>query len=167
MRSVRLIAILAFVAMPGALAAQSATGTVGAVATVQSAVTFLAATSSLDFGTITPGTAVNIAPGATGSGIIGVQYNTPATITVGTLSLTGPGSVTLPTTLSCAQASTATSTTPTSFTCGSGYVTTLAANAASTWYIYLGGTIAAAATSTAPAGDYTGSVTLTATFSTF
>lgn len=167
MRPVRLLPMLALVALPGALAAQSATGTVSAVAKVQSAVTFLGATSNLNLGTITPGTAVNIAPGAAGSGVIGVQYNTPATITVGTLSLAGPGGATLPVAVSCAQASTSTSTTPTTFACGTGYSTTLAVNAATTWYIYLGGSIAAGATSAAPAGDYTGSVTLTATFSTF
>ena len=56
---------------------------------------------------------------------------------------------------------------PAAFTCGTGYVTALAANAASTWYTYIGATVAAGATTAAPAGDYTGTVTLTATFSTF
>jgi hypothetical protein len=157
--------LFAIAAMPAALMGQSASGTVAATATVQSAVAFQTPVRNLDLGIMTPGAAVTITPA--NGGVIGIQYNTPATVTVGTLLMTGPGGATFSPTLSCAQAGTSNAANPAAFTCGTGYVTALATNAASTWYTYVGATVSAGATTSAPAGDYTGTVTLTATFSTF
>ena len=165
MRSLSVTVLFALAAMPAALLGQTASGTVAATATVQSAVAFQTPVRNLDLGVMTPGAAVTITPA--NGGVVGIQYNTPATVTVGTLLMTGPGGATFSPTLSCAQAGTSNAAAPAAFTCGTGYMTTLAANAASTWYTYIGASLAAGVTTSAPAGEYTGTVTLTATFSTF
>jgi hypothetical protein len=163
----RLPLLAALVLLPVAAQAQTASGTVGAVARVQSSVTFMAPARSLDFGAITPGTLTTVAPSA--GGLIGLRYNTSATVVVSGLTLTHatlPG-ITLTPSVTCAQDAGSAAASPTTFTCGSGYSTALAANALTTWYFYIGGSITGAQTSTIAAGVYNGSVTLTATFTTY
>ena len=89
MRSLSVTGLFALAAMPAALLGQAASGPVAATATVQSAVAFQTPVRNLDLGVMTPGAAVTITPA--NGGVVGIQYNTPATVTVGTLLMTGPG----------------------------------------------------------------------------
>ena len=160
MRTIRFLAAAALLLAPAALSAQTATGTVAATATVKTAVSFGTPTD-LAFGDITPNVAKTIAPADGGK--ISLSYNTSATVTVGTLTMSGPNSQTFAPTLACAQDAAANAAAPTIFTCASGYTPALSGGAA-TWHFYIGGTVPAAASQNLPAGSYTGSVTLTATY---
>jgi hypothetical protein len=160
------LAIAAVVALPAFASAQTATATINATAIVQSAVTF-SNTANLDFGTaITPGSGATVTPANGGKAM--VSYNVPTTITVAGTALAS-GSASLPVTYSCAQATTGNSATPTAFSgsCAGGFTTALSGAAQTSHWIYIGGAIAAASTTAAPAGTYSGTVTLTATYTTF
>lgn len=155
-------------AAPGALTAQgSQTATINVYARVQSAVTFSNQTD-LDFGAaITPGMGATVAPA--NGGKVMVSYNTPTTVTVAGTSLSRTGGGTLAVTYACAQASTGTATSPTPFpsTCAAGYTTALTNSARTDHWIYVGGDIAASETTSAAAGTYNGTVTFTATYTTY
>ena len=157
--------LVAALAVPAILSAQSATGSVNVNATVQSAVSFGTQTAA-DFGIVTPNVAATVTPGGTGGGLIPISFNTNFTVTApATVSLlNGAASITV--TSACAEDANGASATPTSFVCATGYnragVTT-----AGTHYLFVGGTIPAAQTATAPAGVYSGSLTFTATFVSF
>lgn len=161
------LAAAACLVVPSVASAQSQTATINALAKIQSAVVFSNPTN-LDFGApITPGTGATVT--AANGGKIMVSYNTPTTVTVAGTALNRAGGGSLAVTYSCAQAATGTATTPTAFagTCAAGYTTSLFGNARTDHWLYVGGDIAAAATTTAPAGNYTGTVTFTATYTTF
>lgn len=154
----------ALFAIPAAASAQTAT--INVSATVQSAVSF-SNTSDLSFGAaITPGSGATVTPANGGKSM--VSYNVPTTVTVAGTALTN-GGASLAVTYSCAQAATGTAAAPTAFpgTCAAGYTTALSGNALTDHWIYVGGDIAAAATTSAPAGIYSGTVTLTATYTTY
>lgn len=158
--------LVAALAVPAILSAQSATGSVNVNATVQSAVSFGTQTAA-DFGIVTPNVASTVTPGGTGSGVIPISFNTNFTVTApASVSLANAGGQTIAVTSACAQDANGASATPTSFVCATGYnragVTT-----AGTHYLFVGGTIPAAQTATAPAGVYSGSLTFTATFVSF
>ena len=160
------LALVALVAFPAVVSAQTATATINATAIVQSAVTF-SNTANLDFGAaITPGSGATVTPANGGKAM--VSYNVPTTVTVSGTALAN-GAASLPVSYSCAQATTGTNPAPTAFagTCAAGYTTALVGNFQTDHWIYIGGVIAAAATTSAPAGTYTGTVTLTATYTTF
>jgi spore coat protein U-like protein len=170
MKKSALLVAAAALALPAVASAQGSpvTATINATAQVQSSVAF-SNPSDLDFGApITPGTAASVTPA--NGGKIMVSYNTPTTVTVAGTALTHSASAaTLPVTYSCAQAATGTATTPTAFagTCAAGYTTALSGNARTDHWLYVGGDIAAGATSAAPAGNYAGTVTFTATFTAY
>jgi hypothetical protein len=168
MMKLHVLALAALAALPAVASAQTQTATINVVAKVQSSVSF-SNTTNLDFGAaITPGTAATVT--AANGGKVMVSYNTPTTVTVAGTALTHSASAaTIPVTYSCAQATTGTATTPTAFagTCAAGYTTALNGNARTTHWIYLGGDIAASATTTAPAGNYAGTATFTATYTTY
>ncbi|HEX9950501.1 MAG TPA: DUF4402 domain-containing protein [Rubricoccaceae bacterium] len=149
--------------LPAAASAQTETGSFAVTASVESVVAF-SSPSPLEFGSIVPGTPTTIAPAAGGS--IMLSYNVPATVTVSASALTN-GVITLPVTYACAQDADAAAEEPTTFTCGTGYAATLVSNAPPTRWFYVGGSIADSGTALAPAGDYAGTVTLTASFDTF
>ena len=158
---------VAAAAIPAIAGAQTQTATIAVTARVQSSVSF-SNPAPLDFGAaITPGTATSVAPAAGGK--VMITYNTPTTITVAGSPLAEVGGATIPVTYSCAHAATGASTAPTAFasTCAAGYTTALNGRARTDHWLYLGGDIAAAATSTAPAGNYTGTATFTATYLTY
>ena len=165
------LAFIATVALPTLAAAQgSQSATVNVTAKVQSAVSFSNA-ANLDFGgAITPGTAASLAPG-TSSGKVMITYNTPATVVVSGTALTetsgGASPATIPVTYSCAQAATGTAASPATFSCATGYTTALSGRARTDHWVYLGGDIAAAATSAVPAGSYAGTATFTATYTNY
>ena len=166
------LAFIASASLPALAAAQTQTATINVTAKVQSTVSFSNA-ANLDFGAaITPGTAASVAPG-TASGKVMISYNTPATVTVAGTDLTetaGGGSpATIPVTYSCAQANSGTAAAPTAFagTCAAGFTTALNGRARTDHWVYLGGSIAAGATSTVPAGNYAGTATFTATYTTY
>lgn len=159
--------MLLFVIAPS-IAAQTSTAPIGVTAKVQSAVT-LSGMVPLDFGAgIVPGSPATVT--AANGGKIMVSYNVNTQLSLPnavTLTRSGGGSVSV--TLSCAQASTGTNPSPTPFAtdCATGYGATLVGNARTDWWLYLGGSIAGAATASVPAGNYAGSATVTATYTTF
>ena len=158
------LALAALLALPAIASAQTAI--INVSATVQSAVSF-SNTSDFTFGAaLTPGTGATVTPANGGKSM--VSYNVPTTVSVAGTALSN-GGASLPVTYSCAQDASGTAATPTAFpgTCAAGYTTVLSGNALTNHWIYVGGAIAAASTTSAPAGIYTGTVTLTATYTTY
>ena len=148
--------------------AQVSSAPIGVTAKVQSAVT-LSGAVALDFGAgIVPGTATTVTPANGGRMMASYNVNTQLSIPNTVTLVRGAGGSIL-VTLSCAQASTSGSATPTPFAtdCLTGYAATLVGNARTDWWLYLGGTIAGAATTTAAAGVYTGNATVTASYTTY
>ena len=164
----RSLALALVIAFAPTLAAQTSTAPIGVSAKVQSAVT-LSGMVPLDFGAgIVPGTPATVT--AANGGRIMASYNVNTQLSFpNTVTLTRAGGGSVLVTLRCAQAPTSTSPTPTAFAadCATGFGATLIGNARTDWWLYLGGDIAGAATASVPAGIYTGSATLTATYTTF
>ena len=161
------LALAAVIVAPAMASAQTATGSVNVNATVQSAVSFGAPTAA-DFGVVTPNVAATIVPGAAGSGQIPLSYNQD-------VSVTAPTSVTLNhstvaasivVTVACAQDVNPAAATPATFVCNTGHALS-GVTTAGTHYYFVGGTIPAAQTASAPAGSYSGSLTFTASFTAF
>ena len=158
------LVLAALLAVPAVASAQTAT--INVSATVQSAVSF-SNTTDFSFGAaITPGTGATVTPANGGKSM--VSFNVPTTVSVSGTALANGGS-SLPVTYSCAHDAIGTSATPTAFagSCAAGYTTALSGNALTSHWIYVGGAIAAASTTSAPAGIYTGTVTLTATYTSY
>ena len=164
----RLLAVTLLIAGAPSLAAQTSTAPIGVTAKVQSAVT-LSGMVPLDFGSgIVPGTPATVAPASGGRIMASYNVNTQLSLPNSvTLTRAGGGSVVV--TLSCAQAATGTAPAPSPFAtdCATGYGATLIGSARTDWWLYVGGAITGAATTTAPAGTYTGNATVTATYTTF
>ena len=157
-RSLAAVAALAFA--PSAANAQATDqGTIAVSATIQTILRFGASTG-LDFGTITPGTA------ATGQGSIELIRNVGAVLTFPSATevgqLTGPGGTITPA-YTCGVGATATAIT-TSFTgdCATGSLTLAAPAGQTTQYVIFNGSIPATATNIAP-GSYTGTIKVLAT----
>ena len=134
--------------------------------TVASAVS-VARLSDLAFGAtaIVPGTPASVTP-ANGARIR-VDFNEPTTVTAPDfVMITGPAGTLLRVDLACAQDPTPSAATPTAFAapCAGGFVPPIAGNVGGTHYIYVGGTIAAPATASIPAGSYAGSFAVTASY---
>ena len=164
----RSLALALVISFPSVLAAQTSTAPLGVMAKVQSAVT-LSGMVPLDFGAgIVPGTPATIT--AANGGKIMASYNVSTQLSLpNTVTLTRAGGGSILVTLSCAHAATGTSPAPTPFAadCATGYGATLIGNARTDWWLYVGGGITGAATASVPAGIYTGSATVTATYTTF
>jgi hypothetical protein len=121
----------------------------------------------LSFGAtaIVPGTAANVAP-ANGARVR-VDYNEPTTVTAPNfVMIGGPAGAVLRVDLVCAQDVSAASAAPVAFAapCAGGFIPPMAANVGGTHFIYVGGTIAPASSLSAPAGNYAGGFSVTATF---
>jgi hypothetical protein len=164
-----LTAVIALAALPALASAQPVSASVTINATVQSSVTISSVgAASLTFPTaLTPGLAASIAAaGAAASGAYQSQIvtNTPVSVAPASASVTmsdgGTGSFSV--TLLCAESATADNATPTAIAGCATYVTPVG-----TRYYFLGASIAAGATTSVPAGAYTGSATLNYTWSTF
>jgi hypothetical protein len=151
-----------------ALGAQTSTAPIGVTAKVQSAVT-LGGMVPLDFGTgIVPGTPATVTPA--NGGKIMASYNVATQLSLpNSVTLTRAGGGSILVSLSCAQAATGTAPSPAPFTtdCATGYAAALIGNSRTDWWLYLGGAITGAATTSVPAGIYTGNATVTATYTTF
>jgi hypothetical protein len=159
-----LLAVLMLTAWPLEVRAQSFS--LNAHGTVASAVT-IAGLGNLAFGAaaIVPGTSASITP-ANGASVR-IDFNEPTTVTAPDfVMIAGPGGALIRVDLVCAQATTAAAASPTAFAapCAGGFVPPIAGNVGGTHYIYVGGTIAALSTATIPAGSYTGSFPVTATY---
>lgn len=164
----RFIALATLLIAAPSLGAQTSSAPIGVTAKVQSAVT-LSGMVPLDFGSgIVPGTPATVTPANGGKIMASYNVNTQLSLPNSvTLTRVGGGSVLV--TLSCAQSATGTAPAPTPFAtdCATGYGAALVSNARTDWWLYLGGTIAGAATASVPAGNYTGNATVTATYTTF
>jgi spore coat protein U-like protein len=164
----RLLPALLLALVASSARAQVSVAPVGVTAKVQSAVT-LSGAVTLDFGSgIVPGTPTTVTPANGGRLMASYNVNTQLSVP-NSVTLTRAGGGSIAVTLSCAQASTSSSATPTAFAtdCLTGYSATLVGNARTDWWLYLGGSIAGAATTTAPAGVYTGNATVTASYTTY
>jgi len=168
-----LLALAAIAALPIVASAQSATsGAININAKVASAVTITsvgAASLDLNGGTaMTPGTAYSVAPqGAAAAGAYQakIQTNTPVTVqaTASSVTLTSAGGGNLPVAISCANAASQDAAATTAIAdCTTGWTT-----GASTAYYFLGVSVTAANTTAAPAGNYTGTITLNYTWTAF
>jgi hypothetical protein len=134
--------------------------------TVASAVS-IARLSDLAFGAtaIVPGTATSVTP-ANGARVR-VDFNEPTTVTAPDfVMITGPAGALLRVDLTCAQDPTPAAAAPTVFgaPCAGGFIPPISGNVGGTHYIYVGGTIATAASLTVRAGSYAGSFAVTASY---
>jgi hypothetical protein len=126
----------------------------------------IARLNDLDFwAAIAPGTAASVSP-ANGARVR-VDYNEPTTVTApGFVMISGPAGALLRVDLACAQDATAAAAAPTAFgaSCAGGYIPPISGSVGGSHYIYLGGTIAAGATTSVPAGSYAGTFSVTASY---
>lgn len=148
----------------GCSGAAWAQATLTAVASVSASATIT--TTQLDFAVVTAGVDKSIPPRAGltdgSAGTATVTFNT-SQVTVAippVMTLTGPGA-TMVASLSCAWGSSPRATTTTAFPCAAGQAFTSAV-APAQGFVYVGGTISAAESSGKPAGNYAGSVVITA-----
>lgn len=157
-----LLALAAIAALPIAATAQTQSATVNVKATVASSVTITEINNTIDFGTtgLTPGAAASVpASGSTSyqsSVVANEQVNIAIPSTTVAMSDGGTGSFSV--TLSCGTAATSNAATTTAMASCAGSVP------AGTTYFYVGASIASGATTSAPAGSYTGSTTLNYTW---
>ena len=159
-RSLRVLAVIAALALPSVVRAQSITGSISASADIATVFSFGAPTA-LSFGSVTPGTA------AAGSGYIalsrnvGVIYSLPDGATTG--QLTGPGGNLQPS-YTCGVGSTSAAIVSAFTNCNAtGTQLTLAApTGLLTEYVIFNGSLAAGQTNVAP-GTYSGTIRVTAT----
>jgi len=159
-----ILALLLGVALPVAGRAQSLP--VNAHATVTSSVS-IARLADLSFGAVAlvPGVPATVSPA--NGGMARVDYNEPTTVTAPAfLMLGGPAGALLRVDLVCASHATATATAPVTFPagCAGGFATPISGNVGGTHYVYIGGTLAAAASNAALAGSYAGSFSVTVTY---
>ncbi|MHB1065586.1 MAG: hypothetical protein ACYC1Z_14040 [Georgenia sp.] len=163
----RFLAIV-LLATPALAGAQSVTATATVLPTVSNAIT------NMNFGNVTPGTAVTLAADATPSspqqaGLVALTFNTStATVAIPasvTMSRTGGG--TMVANLACGSAPTVggTVTAQTAAACQAGVAFSYNGNnsALATGALYIGGSIAASQSQFARAGVYTGSFPVTIT----
>ncbi len=140
-----------------------------ALGTVASAVS-VARLGDLSFGAtaIVPGTGAGVTP-ANGARVR-VDYNEPTSVTAPNfIMIAGPGGAQLRVDLVCAEAATASAPSPTPFVapCAGGFVPPVTGNVGGTHFIYVGGTIGAAASAAAPAGSYVGTFSVTASYASY
>lgn len=162
MRAVPLAAImLAF--SPFELSAQNVA--LNAHATVTSEVG-VARLSDLAFGTpILPGTATSLPP-ANGARVR-VDYNEPTSVTAPDfIMIAGPAGALLRVDLVCAHDPTPAAAAPTIFgtPCAGGFIPPIGGNVGGTHYIYVGGVVSSSSSASAPAGNYAGTFSVTATY---
>jgi hypothetical protein len=164
----RIIVGFALLLAPAVAVAQSpATATIATSATVKSAVSFASAVD-LDFGAAIPGTSAGVTEqgSSTTGGTVGsvvLNANQAVLVTAAYSTLTGPGAALTPT-AACGWNSTATASSATTFACATGY-SSPAAGTGTGYSIFLGGSIALPAGQVA--GVYTGTATLTGTYTTY
>jgi len=130
--------------------------------------------TGLDFGALVPGAERVVPPAATAGaaasgtpGLIAVDFN-GARMTVSippAITLVGPGGR-MVAALSCAHADVANALSPTRFDCAQGCAFTRTTDAHGRRFVFVGGTLPSAETARKTAGQYTGSVTVTATYTT-
>ena len=159
-RSIRLVALLAAIALPSVAGAQI-TGAIAATAEVATVFSY-GDPVALDFGSVTPGAAALASGHIPLSRNIGVIYSLPDGATTGRL--TGPSATILQPTYTCGVGSTMTTIVSAFTSCNTaGNQLTLAAPTGTlTEYVIFNGSLSAAQTNTLP-GSYTGTIRITAT----
>ena len=159
-RSLRLAALLGLLALPSLAGAQSITGSITASADIATVFSF-GAPASLNFGTVTPGSAATASGYIPLSRNVGVIYSLPDGATTG--QLTGPAGNLQPT-YTCGVGSTNSAIVNAFTSCNAtGTQLTLTAPASTlTEYVIFNGTLGAGQTNIAP-GTYTGTIRVTAT----
>lgn len=174
----RIIVGLLLAAAPSAMQAQTCSASpcnatnVATSLTIQSSVAFSTG-SSLDFGSVAGGTTASVtaqgavnAGGAAGSVIL--TANQAVSVTAAFSAMSAPSVPNLPVTSpSCGYSTTTTTsvTNTTLFTCATGYTTPATGTGAGGLYVWLGGQVAT--TASTPAGNYTGTATVTGTYTAY
>jgi hypothetical protein len=174
----RLLVALCLLAAPAALRAQACTGTpctadpITTSLVVRSAVTFSVG-GALDFGSVASGATASVDAQGTASdfgvaGAVVLTANQAVTVTALFSNLTSAGMPNLAVTSpSCGWSTTSgTSTTNTTiFSCGTGYTSPVTGTGASGIYVWLGGSVVTLAST--PAGNYSGTATVTGTYTSY
>jgi hypothetical protein len=159
-RSIRLLAALTMIALPSVAGAQAITGSIVASANVSTVFSFGASTG-LNFGNITPGTAANASGYIPLSRNVGVIYSLPDGAATG--QLTGPAGNLMPT-YTCGVGSTTTTIVSAFTNCNATgtQLTLTAPTGLLTEYVIFNGSLAAGQTNITP-GTYAGTIRVTAT----
>ena len=157
-----LLAVAAIAALPIVASAQA---TVNVKATVASSVTITEINNTIDFGTtgLTPGAAASVPASGTTSYQSSIVANEQVNIAIPTTTVAmsdGAGG-SFNVSLSCGTAASSNAATTTAMASCAGSVP------AGTTYFYVGASIASGATTSAPAGNYTGSTTLNYTWTAY
>lgn len=164
-RSALAVVLAAAFAAPAALSAQATqTQSITVNATVHSYVAWTK-TADLTFAAgITPGTAASVAPSA--GALLSLSYNQDLSVAApAAVSITNAASgASMSVDLTCAQSAAAADPAPTAFVCATGQALTFSGTTANTRYFYVGGDITAANSTGRPAGSYTGTFNITASY---
>lgn len=157
-----LLSLAAIAALPIVASAQA---TVNVKATVASSVTITEINNTIDFGAtgLTPGAAASVPASGTTSYQSSIVANEQVNIAIPTttVSMSDGATGSFNVTLSCGTAASSNAATTTAMAGCAGSVP------AGTTYFYVGASIASGATTTAPAGNYTGSTTLNYTWTAY
>lgn len=164
-RSTLAVVLAAAIAAPAIASAQATqTQSITVNATVHSYVAWTK-TADLTFAAgVTPGTAATVAP-ASGA-LLSLSYNqdlsvaAPASVSISNVATGAAMTVDL----TCAQSAVAADPAPTAFVCTTGQALTFSGTAANTRYFYVGGGITAANSTGRPAGSYSGTFNITASY---
>ena len=159
-RSLRLVAALGMLALPSLAGAQSITGSITASADIATVFSF-GAPASLNFGTVTPGSAATASGYIPLSRNVGVIYSLPDGATTGQLA--GPGGTLTPA-YTCGVGSTNSAIVNAFSSCnGTSSVLTLPTPTGSVnEFVIFNGSLTAVQTNTVP-GTYSGTIRVTAT----
>ena len=165
MRKIALLAGLGLLALPALATAQTITAT-ATISATRTALTGAGNQQNLDFGTIAAGAGSTVDPSAdfATAGYQHIRFNVGTSVTVATPATLSSGSNTISVaSYSCGVADDASGTNYAAFggTCAAGTEWLNAAVTASMdRWVFVGGNIAAAATTTAMPGTYTGTITI-------
>jgi spore coat protein U-like protein len=154
----------AMMALPVVVGAQTATGNISATATVSSVVVFSNPTG-LDFGApLTPGSTATVTPGAA-SGRIQLAYNVAPTVTApATVTLSNGSGATMSMSTLCGHDVVNTGASISMFACTTPAAPPFANVQTQHWF-FVGGSLTVPATQAA--GVYTGTIVLTASYTSF
>jgi hypothetical protein len=166
--SLRRLLLVLVLALAAPATASAQIYSVNASAVVTSAVSMTSLTDLTFASPVIPGVTATVSP--TNGGRAQLTYNEMATVMIpASLMLTGPAGAQLRVDLTCAESTVSNSATPTAFPsgCTSGLTVTVSGNVGGTRFVYVGGTVSNFSSTSAVAGNYSGSFPVTASYVTY